>query len=122
MTEQPITLNGESPDPEMLKREQKLVKIKGQNLRMLEGIQQAGLAVDLTQPRIEKMMEYLELQGLITYEQRIEEQERWEYHLRSQLQPMYQRIRAMSTLSGAPQQTASGLIVPGVNAPRSSRG
>lgn len=124
MTEQPtMQVEGEfSADPEMRKREERLVKLKAQNQRMKNGIEQAGAVIDLSQPRVEKLMEYLELQGLITYDQRIEEQERWEVHLRSQLQPVWQQVKAAMQMSGVPQQTDSGLIIPGVNAPRNSRG
>ena len=100
----------------------KIDSLRRVNMQMLSNMKQAGAEIDLGNARVEMLMEWLVEAGLITQLQLLEEQVRWETHLRSQLQPIYQRFKEAVRMSGAPMQSQGGLIIPGVNAPKNIRG
>lgn len=96
------------------KRDHYIGGLKQQNMNMLLEMAQAGARPnDLGIPRVEAMMEYLIEAGIITMDQRLEEQEKWEKRLRSELQPAVTQIREALRQMGQDQRLASGLIVPG---------
>jgi hypothetical protein len=92
------------------------------NQRMVDAIEQAGVRANLLPSRIRHLTTFLVEQGIMTEEQQIDEAEKWELFLRSELQPAYEQVKRAMSAAGVPQQTESGLIVPGVNAPRNMRG
>lgn len=92
------------------------------NQRMLDTIEKAGVRANLLPSRLRHLTTFLVQQGIMTEEQQIEEAETWELFLREELQVPYDQVKKAMSMAGVPQQTDSGLIVPGVNAPRNMRG
>lgn len=92
------------------------------NERMLNTIESAGVRANLLPSRIRHLTTFLVEQGIMTEEQQINEAEAWELFLREELQPAHEQVKNAMRAQGIPQQTDSGLIVPGVNAPRNMRG
>jgi hypothetical protein len=94
--------------PEQNKLLKRIAGLKQTNKRMVETIEHAGARVNLS--------------GVITIDQALAEQEAWELGLREQVQPVYDQVKRAMEMAGVPQQTESGLVIPGVNAPRNPRG
>ena len=105
-----------SDDPDYAKLDRRVMGLREQNLRFLHQLGQAGAAVDLSTARVEAAMQFLVDLGIITPMQLLEEQEKWELHLRTQLKPMHEEVmNAIRNRGGAVQQP-SGLILPGKGA------
>ena len=108
-----------------MEKQKKAVRIAGlmqTNQRMLDHIEKAGVRANLLPSRVRHLTTFLVEQGIMTEEQQIDEAEKWELFLREELQPAYEQVKRAMSAAGVPQQTDSGLIVPGVNAPRNMRG
>lgn len=104
---------GFSTDKAIAKVEKRIVGLRDTNGKMMTALQQVGVGMELGQARVDKLTEWLVEQGIITYAQRLEEEERWQMHLREQLKPPYEQLKTQARLAGVPMQTAGGLIVPG---------
>lgn len=102
-----------SADPAIAKRERKIRGIIDVNVQMIEAVSQAGIRVNYEVPRIEHMLDFLVDAGVITYEQRLDEEEKWQLKLRGELQPAYEHLKTAMRMSGQDMQTPSGIIIPG---------
>jgi hypothetical protein len=108
--------------PEQNKLLKRIAGLKQTNKRMVETIEHAGARVNLSEARVERLASFLVDAGVITIDQALAEQEAWELGLREQVQPVYDQVKRAMEMAGVPQQTESGLVIPGVNAPRNPRG
>lgn len=103
----------ESFTPEQKKRDTSVGGLKVQNLKMLEELASLGAHFDLSFPRIESLLEWMVEQGVLSIDERLDEQERWERKLRVNLQANLEQIREIRRQQGMDQKRQSGLIVPG---------
>jgi hypothetical protein len=108
--------------PEQTKMLKHIAGLKQTNHRMVETIESAGARINLGEARVERFVSWLTDAGIITIDQALEEQRTWELHLREQLQPVFEQVKRAMEMAGVPKQTESGLVIPGVNAPRNVRG
>lgn len=75
------------------KNKRKLNMLRETNSNIIGEIESMGQQIDLTLPRLEHFMVFLIDLGVITEEQMIESQIRWEHNLKEQIVPIVQSLR-----------------------------
>lgn len=98
---------------ELEKLDRRVEGLRNINNELTKELNNSGAGVDVSTARIEKLIEFLIGIGVVTPQQRLQEQEAWELHLRSALKPLVDQVRAARTAQGVPVRRNSGLIIPG---------
>lgn len=96
-----------SDDRESLlqKHARKIQNLRNVNSGLADEIESMGQNVDLSVPRLEHFISWLVEEKIITIEQQLEEQEKWERHLRPQLISIRDRIKdALQKMQAAQQR------------------
>lgn len=82
------------------KLEARITGLREQNLKSLVLLNKNGRNVDLSTARVEVFKAWLVELGVITEMQLLEEQEKWELHLRESLKPIVERVKTDQRING----------------------
>lgn len=80
-------------EKERAKHTRKIQQLRNVNHGLAREIEELGGGVDLTMARMEHLVEWLADLGIISEDQRLDEAEAWERHLRPQLIQIRDRIK-----------------------------